>query len=47
MAGFAQFHVNHPFPGRIIEMETSLEVSRIKGKLWLNKKLSQMKECEK
>ena len=25
-AGFIQFHENHPFPGRMIEMETSIEV---------------------
>ena len=25
-AGFIQFHENHPFPGRMIEMETSVEV---------------------
>ena len=29
-AGFVQFQENHPFPGRIIEMVTSLEVLCIK-----------------
>ena len=29
-AGFIQCHENHPFPGKIIEMVTSLEVLCIK-----------------